>query len=171
MSINVDHRPRIRPGLATSDWAMEILAAIVLLMIWAFAVYAYDVLPKIIPTHFNGSGVPDAYGSKSTLFILPSIGVVLYIGITWLNTRPHIFNYLNPITPENALRQYTFATRLLRIIKLIVLVLFAAILWYTYRSAQGQQLSKGFFVPALVFIIVVPNLLVVIYLIKSFSKR
>jgi len=40
---------------------------------FAYAYYLYPSLPYRIPTHFNASGEADAWGHKSSIFLLPGI--------------------------------------------------------------------------------------------------
>ena len=94
-------------------------------------------LPERIPTHFNIAGEPDGYGSKSTLWILPVTAVIMYIGMTILELFPHIYNYPVEITPENAVRQYRIATRLIRILKTIIAILFSFLSYQTIKTALG----------------------------------
>ena len=54
-----------------------ILVLIFILTPFAYALYLFPSLPEIIPTHFNASGEADAWGNKSSIFLLPLImGVV-----------------------------------------------------------------------------------------------
>ena len=63
----------------------------------------YFELPEIIPTHYNEAGEADSYGDKLNILALPIISTLLFIGLTILNKRPHLFNYPSEITKENAL--------------------------------------------------------------------
>jgi hypothetical protein len=67
----------------------------------------------------------------------------LFAGIRALNKYPHIFNYPTEITAENALRQYTTATRLLRYLKPMVVVIFFAIAQQTISTATGTSAGLG----------------------------
>ena len=49
------------------------LLFIFILLPFGYAYYIYPSLPNIIPTHFNGSGEADAWGDKSTIYLLPFI--------------------------------------------------------------------------------------------------
>ena len=57
------------------------------LLPFAFAYYLYPTLPQIIPTHFNASGEVDAWGDKSTIFLLPGIMGVVSIFVYALLTN------------------------------------------------------------------------------------
>jgi len=70
------------------------------------------------------------YPSKETnnnwsLWILPLIGLTVYVGIAFLKKHPHLFNYPKRITPENAEVQYKTAVRLLRILNTLNGFMFA----------------------------------------------
>jgi uncharacterized membrane protein len=121
-------RPKIRTELTTADKMVEILGWFVLLVTWIFTIASYSNLPDIIPIHYNGAGKADGFGNKINILILPFIATILFVGMTIANKFPHVFNYPTRITEENALRQYTNATRMLRYLKLILVVLFSLIL-------------------------------------------
>lgn len=120
-------RPILKLPLKPVDKVVEIIGVCLLIIIWVWVIYVYPFLPARIVTHFNLSGEADGWGNKITLFSLPAIATLLYIGLTILNCYPHVFNYAVTITPENALSQYIFSTRLIRFLNLITLGIFLAI--------------------------------------------
>jgi uncharacterized membrane protein len=114
-------------------------------------------LPDSIPTHYNGAGQADGFGGKSTIMTLPLIGTVLLVGLTILNKFPHIFNYPTNITQDNALRQYTNATRMIRYLKLIIVVIFGLTAFKTIQNANGQADGLGiWFLPMISGLIFIP---------------
>lgn len=50
-----------------------ILVILFILIPFGYAFYLYPSLPQTIPTHFNASGEADAWGDKSTIYLLPTI--------------------------------------------------------------------------------------------------
>lgn len=117
-------RPKIKLELTTIDKVVEILGWVSILAIWVLIVTNYTSLPDTIPIHYNSSGQTDGIGRKGTILTLPLIATALFAGLTILNKFPHIFNYPASITENNALRQYTNATRLIRYLKFIIVVIF-----------------------------------------------
>ena len=95
-------RQRIKIELDVSDWTMEIIGATFLVLMIGFPLYYFNELPNTIPIHFNGSGEADGFSQKNTVWTLPVIGLVIYIGMLILNRYPHILNYPREITEENA---------------------------------------------------------------------
>lgn len=128
MNINKSNRPIIKIELRIFDKILEIIAGLILLSTIVVVAYYYNTLPDIIPTHFDFSGKVDNYGSKSSILTLPILSTLLYIGLTILNKYPQTFNYLGEITLDNAESQYRFATRFLRVLKLIVMITFLIII-------------------------------------------
>jgi hypothetical protein len=50
-----------------------LLVILFILVPFGYAFYVYPGLPQTIPTHFNASGEADAWGDKSTIYLLPTI--------------------------------------------------------------------------------------------------
>ncbi len=155
----MEPRPRIRLPLTPTDRLIEVAGLLLLLALWAAVALAYPGLPDRIPSHFDASGRPDDYGPKATILLLPVIGTVLFSGMTALNRFPHLFNYLRPITPENAKQEYTSYTRMIRITKLVVLLIFNGIVQLTLRTVAGRSAGLGpWFLPLALGLIALPVL-------------
>ena len=158
-------RPKIKLELTKSDKTFEIFAWFLIFVVWGLTIANYGNLPNIIPTHYNGSGVADGYGEKWLILTLPLVTTVLFVALTILNKFPHIFNYPNDITEENAFRQYTNATRLIRYLKLIVVVIFGLISYQTIRHANGQIEGLGtWFLPLILGLTIIP---IIYFVVKS----
>jgi len=164
----MNERPVIKLHLSKLDKGLEIAAIIMIVLLWALTCIAYFRLPYTIPTHFNFSGVPDDFGSKTTLIVLPVIGTVIFAGLTLLNRYPHIFNYGSDLTWENAEQRYTNATRMIRFLKLAIMIIFSMIVLFTYLTATGKARGLGaWFLPFVLLFMLSPT----IYFIIKGSKR
>jgi uncharacterized membrane protein len=162
-------RPEIRPDLSPFDKNLELIGKLFLVLMWGLTVYTYLKLPDTIPTHFNASGKVDDFGNKMTLLILPILATLMYLGLTLLNKYPYIFNYSTKITQENAQKQYTIATRLLRILKLVILIIFSLIILIVYFTSIGITNGLSFwFLPLTIILIFIPT---VISISQSFKKK
>lgn len=146
----LESRPIIKPPLSLNDKVVEVVSSILMITTWILTLSCYTYLPDTIPIHYNFKGAADGYGDKSTVFILPSIATLLFLLLTVLNKYPHIFNYPTKITENNALRQYTIATKMLRCLKLIISIIFGFISYkiMTYSSSIGV-----WFIPILFIIL------------------
>ncbi|WP_068598143.1 DUF1648 domain-containing protein [Vaginella massiliensis] len=158
-------RPKIKIELTTTDKLLEALGWIAVLGIWVLTATNYTNLPEIIPTHYNAAGQADGFGDKANILSLPIVATVLFVGMTILNKFPHVFNYLTEITIDNARQQYTYATRMMRYLKLILVVVFGLIALQTIRQADGQEKELGaWFLPLFLGLVFLP---IFNYLIKS----
>ena len=163
----MSERPKLKLELTTFDKTLEILGWTSILAIWVLTISNYSNLPDTIPIHYNGAGQADGFGGKDNILTLPLIATVLFIGLTILNKFPHVFNYPTNITADNALRQYTNATRMIRYLKLIIVVIFGLIAFKTIQNANGQADGLGiWFLPMTLGLIFIP---LIYFLVKSFK--
>jgi uncharacterized membrane protein len=163
-----EERPKLKIQLTPTDQALELLGWGVLLALWIWTGTSYSSLPDTIPTHFNAAGEADGFERKASIVGLPVIATLLYIGLTLLNRVPHIFNFPTPVTEDNALKQYTNATRMIRYLKLILVLVFAGISFQTIQQANGEAAGLGvWFLPVTLGAIFLPLLYFVINSIKE----
>ena len=159
-------RPKISVPYEQIDIPVELLNISLLLLIWGYTLFNYFDLPETIPTHFKGRGEPDAYGSRSTIFILPIIATGLFFLMFILNRFPHMHNYMTDITEENALLNYRLSTRALRMINLYCLLLFAVLVYDIFTMAHGREASfMG--LPLILGSFLVPMVIVIYILVQQ----
>jgi uncharacterized membrane protein len=169
IQIPENNRPRIKLKRSSLDWILEFVAFAFLVILITLPLIYLKNLPETIPVHFNAAGLPDGYGSRSTLFLLPVTGIFMYLLMTILEAFPHIYNFPVVITTENAPVQYRIATRLIRILKTVILITFSFISFQTIKTATGGAagLGKAFF-PVFLLLTFVP---IIFYLVKSLNNR
>lgn len=142
----MEPRPKVKLEPDLLDQFVDGLALFGLLMLLLLPILYYAELPDTIPMHFNAGGEADGFGQKAVLWVLPALGLGLFLGMHWLQSKPHLYNYPVKISAENAERQYRTATRLIRALKLAVMFIFAYLSWGTIQVALQQQtaLSPAF---------------------------
>jgi uncharacterized membrane protein len=164
----MNKRPRIKLQLNQTDKILEIVGWISVVGIWALPLINYFDLPEIIPIHFNGAGKADGFGNKTHIFVLPIISTLLFIGLTILNKNPHVFNYPSQITKENAVHQYTNATRMMRVLKLVIVLLFGLIVFKTIENVNGHADGLGtWFLPFTIGLFIILTIYFLIISIKD----
>jgi len=147
-------RPKLKIELAPVDKATELIGIIGLLILIALPIYFFDKLPEIIPRHFAANGEPDGFSGKGIIWTLPIIGIVMYVGMFWLNKYPHIFNYPQQVTKDNALRLYTIGTKMIRTLNAIITCVFVYITYSKIQTALGNQDGLGtWFTPVFMILI------------------
>lgn len=139
----MDEKPKIKLQFGVVDIILESLGWLSIIAIWGLVIGNYSSLPESIPTHFNALGVPDSYGGKPSLFVLPIMATLTFLGITFLNKFPEIFNYPTDITSSNASAQYLNSTRMLRYLKMILVVIFCLIVYNKIQIASGLKSLMG----------------------------
>jgi uncharacterized membrane protein len=154
-------RDRSRPVLhlprTQFEMVLEMLTALGIITILAITAWGYFTLPAIIPTHYNLSGAPNAYGGKGSLLVMPIIAICLTVLLTFLTRYPHRYNYPWPITAENAPRQYALARLLLRALTFELVWIFCVMQWLIIQAAGGSSASAGsilLVVPAILLILI-----------------
>jgi len=136
-------RPIIKIPLRTIDWILEVVALLMLTGTVIFIFNSYASLPDKIATHFNSKGEPDAFGNKSTIWLVMGINIFIY-GLLSLAARiPHKFNYLVEITEQNAARQYQIALDMIRGLKVIAMLIFCFLAIRKVMIAEAEATGLG----------------------------
>ena len=127
-------RPRIKIEPDKTDKAIRVITLIVAATIVAFSFWLYSISPEMVPGHFDINGHITRYDHKVTLFIMPAIALLVVGGLCLLLRYPHIFNYPQKITQQNAASMYRKGVKLLRWLALGIAVLF---LFFEYEEYLG----------------------------------
>ena len=132
-----------------------LLMLVILYWITYAALNGQARLPLRIPTHFDISGRPNAWGSPAVLWLLPLIGTGLYLLLTAL-ARIQFRRYSLPVRVTEAnlpfIREKT--GEMVAWIKLEVLVLFTYIQWSIIQGARaGEFHPEPLMIP--VFLVVI----------------
>lgn len=158
-------RPKIKIQPDLIDNALDLISLGLVLFAFYFPFSVYSEMPDMIPSHFNAAGEVDALSGKEKVWWLPAITGVLYAGLFILNRYPHIFNYSVNITEENAEKQYTLATKLIRWINLYATGGLCYISYGVVNSAINTEESLGsWFLPVF---LCTPILIIVVYMIQA----
>lgn len=147
-------RPRIIIPFTVADKIVEAISVIALISFWTMLFINYSKLPDIIPIHYNAAGKVDNFGHKISLFILPIIASVIFIGLSYFSKKPHLLNYPVEIHTHNAEKQYTIVTKMLRYVKVSIVWVFFLIFYKTVQIANGENdfLGKYFLLITLAII-------------------
>jgi uncharacterized membrane protein len=165
-------RPKITITPSPFDKTLDISSTVLLFVIWALTIVAFIQMPETIPTHYNGSGKVDDYGSKLSILMLPVIATAVYWGITILNRYPHIFNYPADITEENAEVQYILATRMLRFVKLAIIIIFTELVLSTYLISIGILDGLGkWSLPIELALMFIPITVIIVQMLRHRKNR
>lgn len=148
------NNPKLKVKLTTFDYIVEIIGLIGIICLIVLPIYFFNDLPDKLPKHFNALGQPDSYSNKGMIWFLPMVTLLLYIGLTILNKFPHIFNYPTKVTNENAERLYRTGTKMVRLLKIIMVLSFAYLNFRIIKVGLNKAAGiGGLFIP--IFLILV----------------
>lgn len=158
------NRPKIKVPYEPIDIIVDLTSIALLIALVIYTFMSYSDLPETIATHFDATGKPNGYSNKDTMWFLPAIGIVMFIGLFILNKYPHLHNYMVNITEDNALKNYRFSTRIVRFTNLFVCALFLYVQYTIVATAQGKTVVLGsWFVPLVIGLSVLLPIGILIY--------
>lgn len=145
-----------KPGSNLTDKLLEIIGISGIIVLIVLPASFYHSLPDEIPTHFGFTGKPDDFGGKAAIWILPTIGLVMYAGLAFLNyfiVRKEIASKFNPGV-EAKQKQSVF--RLLQYVKAVLALSFAYIAFATIQNALGLWEGLGkWFLPVFIILLTI----------------
>ncbi|WP_147534414.1 DUF1648 domain-containing protein [Bacillus marasmi] len=131
-----ENRPKLDIPFTPLQKLSTIVSFLLLIGCIVYIIIEWPTLPDKFPGHFNAAGEVDRWGSKTEVWLLPTIGFLLWLPLTILEKYPHIYNYINFIE-QNAEIQYKYARSLLSFMKFFIAFSFC------YISVQSIQIAKG----------------------------
>ena len=108
----------------TEGTIFEIAFAIVAIVVWGLVIWMIHQAPDIVPTHFDASGKPNAYGSPSGI-VIPSI--ILTIVAIGLMVTAYFPRYINMPFKITNIRQVKLAIRQIRVMGITLLLMSLAV--------------------------------------------
>lgn len=122
---------------------MDIVSLLLIIINFIYLISVWNTLPEQVPIHFNGKGEVDGWGGRAFIWLLPTIGLLLWFGLTMLERVPHHFNYLVDITEKNAGFQYKNARMMSLFLKVEVIFIFLYTSWESVHVARGNEGGLG----------------------------
>ncbi|MGE7690859.1 DUF1648 domain-containing protein [Lysinibacillus sp. NPDC097214] len=146
------YRPILKLPKTTYEKIWDYIGGGLFVLSILYTFVMWGKLPEEIPAHFNGAGEVDRWGSKIELFILPLIGIFLWIFLAVLERVPHTHNYPARLNESNVEAFYLNSRKILNEVKNLCLILFAAISFQMVRIALGEAESIGWWFLPIVLI-------------------
>ncbi|MDQ0270588.1 DUF1648 domain-containing protein [Cytobacillus purgationiresistens] len=154
------NRPVLKLRRTKSEWIWDIIGGLSFISAIVFLIISWAQLPEQVPGHYNAAGEVDRWGSKFELFILPIIGIFMWLFLGILEKFPHVHNYPDRLNEANAEAFYLNSRKLLNVTKNICLISFGTILVQSIRLALGWSESLGmWFLPVLCVGVMIPIIL------------
>ncbi len=106
---------------------ISVLCAVVVVVTLARVILAWGSLPNTIPVHYGFDGQIDEWGSKTRIFVVPVLLLVLHIGIEIVERHPKWWNTSVKVTSKNRDGVYRAAAALLASMKAVLVVSLSAV--------------------------------------------
>jgi uncharacterized membrane protein len=136
---------------------LELVPLAILILAWYLAVANYPSLPEQIPMHFNAGGSVDSWGSPSSIFMGPVLGLFFYLLLTLISIMfcfvpdpKKLINLpgqrLDKLSPGSAQKLIKVISRSLFGLKILELALVLYIVYITIEIAfnRAQQMGVWF---------------------------
>ncbi|WP_186579475.1 DUF1648 domain-containing protein [Aquibacillus kalidii] len=149
-------RPKIKIPKTKSETFLDVVGYSCFLGSIVFLVTIWSRLPEKVPTHYNAFGEVDRWGGKYELVILPVIGILIMLLMTFFEKFPETHNYPKRLNQSNAKEFYLLSRKLINQIKNICLIIFAIILIESVSIALGWINGFGWFLPIAILSVFLP---------------
>lgn len=161
--------PRKQP----MDLFLEVFGILMVLVSFILPAIYYSSLPDSLPRHFGSDGQPDAYGSKGIIWVLPSVGFILYLTIGLISNVTGLINLPFKPKPEKIDFYQSKYARMIRILNVIMVSIFTYITYNTIEIGMGNQTQlPTYFAPfSLIFFIGVCLIYVLPDLLKNGKQK
>lgn len=155
------------------DLFLEIFGILVVLVSFILPAIYYSSLPDSLPRHFGADGQPDAYGSKGIIWVLPSVGFILYLTIGLVSNAPGLINLPFRPDPEKIESYQRKYSRMIRILNVFMICLFTSITYTTIQIGLGNQVQLPSYFTTLSFVVLlgIPLLYVLPDLISARKQK
>jgi len=135
--------------------ALEIIGIALLAALLVYTAFRYTMLPAEIPKHYNGLGEVDAWGPKSSVWIIPVAAILIYALVTVAGFFPNAWNYPAKIELENLPKAEDKVRQMLAFMKLLITGLFMYLQFETLRLSENISMGVTFGFMLLMFAIMI----------------
>ncbi|MFY0624954.1 MAG: DUF1648 domain-containing protein [Reichenbachiella sp.] len=139
--MNFDN-PKLKIELDRNDLILELLGWGTVILCFCLPIFYYADLPENVASHFDMSGNVDGYSGRWMLFFMPCVNLAVYGLLFYLHQVPHLHNYHDEITIENAQGYYTISTKFIRYINVITALL---LLYIEYQMVMAALTNESLF--------------------------
>jgi uncharacterized membrane protein len=127
--------PKLDLPLSDGDRFRLRLGYLLLALLWIQPILTWSSLPDQVPIRFGWDGEPVSFAHPGTVWILPVLGVLLFLMLEGLARVPHIHNYGKRLTADNAERLYRNSSRLLREVNIVDTLVFNIVVYSVVTPA------------------------------------
>ncbi len=125
-----------------------------LLLVW----WHYGNVSAEVPLHINFEGQIDHIGSKSKLWYVPALSMVLLLVLFLLARKPEALNYGTELNEFSAKKMYLRMQHFLACLSLLISSLFLLTLALSFRVVNLNNINNFVFITLFFIILILPIL-------------
>ena len=129
--------------LTLVERALDAVALLAIATTWLLPLVNLSRLTDAVPTHFDASGRPDAYGDVRSLFVLAAVTTGLWVLVYLTRRSGRFVNVPVTVTEENHVRVGGLIRQFLTVVGTVTVLAFAAMQVQTLRVALGAASGLG----------------------------
>jgi len=151
---------KVKVHRTTSGTVLEMTFVLTALIVWGLIIWLVHQAPDIVPTHFDGSGNPNAYGSPTRVAIPCIIITIAAIGCMVVAYFPRYINM--PVEITN-IRQVRLTITSVRVVGITLLLMALAVAY----TMLGMSSPNAFPVLAIVGLLLLEIIVFSIFIYKA----
>ncbi|MEG0823571.1 MAG: DUF1648 domain-containing protein [Erysipelotrichaceae bacterium] len=124
----------------------------------------YNYIPNKLPTHYDFFGNPDAWGDKSSIWVIIIVVIVLNIILHIVGMFPQTWNIPIELNDSNRSIVYELLSNMLSVLRLEMTIMFISFLYFEITLLRLPTFSLIFFL-SLIFSTIV------LYMVKIYKHK
>ena len=128
----------------------------------------YPELPDEIPIHYGLDGIPDDYDEKSSIWSLPVLSLLMFIGLHYLSKINIPYNFAAKSVVKNTAYHRKTHYRFIQILNSIIAFIFFFLTYKTVQIGLGNETDLGNY---FIYIVVVGLFTPIVVYIALFYRK
>ncbi|MEG0314999.1 MAG: DUF1648 domain-containing protein [Erysipelotrichaceae bacterium] len=124
----------------------------------------YNYIPNKLPTHYDFFGNPDAWGDKSSIWVIIIVVIVLNIILHIVGMFPQTWNIPIELNDSNRSIVYELLSNMLSVLRLEMTIMFISFLYFEITLLRLPTVS-------LIFFLVLIFSTIVLYMVKIYKHK
>jgi hypothetical protein len=136
-------QPKISIKPIFFDRVIDLITLLGVMGLVALPLYYFSDLSETLPSNTKIKGDTNFFSFKNTLWTIPIVNLIFFIGFTILKKHPYLFNYPVKVTETNAVAIYSISVTMLSFLGFIITLAFLYIEYHSIHLALGNHRSFG----------------------------
>lgn len=139
-----------KPNYTPLMWAIEAATLLILFFNIIYLAAIWPQVPELVANHYNFAGQADGWGGKATLWLMPGLSFLLYLGMTASLFAPDkYFHVPVKLTEQNREAVLAATHRMMCLLKLVIIALMAIL---SIAAARGASLPLPLMIISMVLL-------------------